>query len=230
MAEIRKPRVLIIEGTIAAGKSILTQVLLENAPVKTVIIREPVAEWVETGILKKFYSNTERYAYAFQTFAFATRCIEINKTVDENPDAELFILERSPISDQIFMHLLKDRVEPVEYVMYGYWIKLFGEMLKIDLTKAVGVYLRTDIDNCMARLKSRGREGEDADSMREYQSKLIDVHDAFLLGHNADKFVGLPKCPYLEVMEIPQEIAALNFKTDAETQKRVAQMIFDKIL
>lgn len=225
------PKILIIEGPIAAGKSVLAEVLGNYATakgIKAVIIREPVDKWVECGILEKFYKDRKANAYSFQTYAFVTRCNAINQQVLDNPGAELFIIERSPATDQIFMYLMRDLLDECEKVMYKSWINLFYDILKLDLTKATALYLRTDLSDCMDRLKSRGRAGEDMVGMQEYQTALINAHDDFLLNKKIAE--GFPICPYKNVIEIPAEKAKLNYKSNANDQKTISELVFASII
>ena len=229
MAGKQTPKILIIEGAIGAGKSVLTNVLYDYAiskNVKAVVVNEPVSKWVDCGILEKFYKDRRANAYAFQTYAFVTRCEEINKKVAENPDAELFIIERSPASDQVFMYLMHDLLDNTEKVMYKTWIHMFYSILKVDLTQATAIYLQTDINDCMDRLTKRGRAGENMDGMREYQTKLIQVTDEFLLGPHVSE--DCPTCPYKQVVVISPEIAGINFKSNEEDKKIISELIFTK--
>jgi deoxyadenosine/deoxycytidine kinase len=226
------PKILVIEGPIAAGKSVLAEVLGEYATtkgIKTVIIREPVDKWVECGILEKFYKDRKANAYSFQTYAFVTRCNAINQQVLDNPGAELFIIERSPATDQLFMYLMRDLLDDCEKIMYKAWINLFYNILKLDLTKATALYLRTDLADCMERLKMRGRAGEDMAGMQEYQRELINAHDNFLLKKEvAEDF--FPTCPYKNVIEISADTAKLNYKTNKNDQKTISELVFASII
>jgi len=222
----------VIEGAIGAGKSVLSEVLKDRAEregIKTLLIPEPVSEWVGTGILKEFYKDPKRWAYSMQTMAFSSRCNKINKMVEENPGAELVIIERSPASDQIFMYLLKKDFTETERAMYSSWITLFNKYLSISLNDATAVYLRTDLASCMTRLKTRGRAGEDGAEMEAYQQSLIDIHNAFLIGPvDEQKYEDLPRCPYKEILHVGEEFAALNFRDNEDAKEKITTYILDK--
>ena len=71
-------KVFILEGNIGAGKSTFLSLIKELLPVQ--IVYEPVEKWQHVGagenILEKFYTDTHRWAYTFQSYAFITRVIE----------------------------------------------------------------------------------------------------------------------------------------------------------
>ena len=78
---------------------------------KAVVVREPVEEWARCGILQEFYDHASSLepglvAYDFQTYTFVTRVEEVIKTKEANPDATIFLLERSVLTDRfVFMQL-----------------------------------------------------------------------------------------------------------------------------
>ena len=72
-------RTVIIEGNIGSGKTTLCKLLELLDTTRSEVIYEPVNKWIDlvdkqdNNILKLFYSDQERYAYTFQTYAFLTR-------------------------------------------------------------------------------------------------------------------------------------------------------------
>ena len=73
------PEIFIVEGNIGSGKSTFLTRVKEILKDDVQVIYEPLDEWLsikdETGknILDYFYSDMERYCYAFQSMAFITR-------------------------------------------------------------------------------------------------------------------------------------------------------------
>src|SRR5437868_4560414 len=107
--KLKSPFILDIEGIISAGKTTLIEeciipVLVERGW-RVKLIKEPVDEWMD--ILPLFYEDTKRWAYHFQTVAFHSRLRESDRMWQEYKDTtDIFITERSVISDTLFMKTL----------------------------------------------------------------------------------------------------------------------------
>jgi deoxyadenosine/deoxycytidine kinase len=219
------PSVLIIESEIGGGKSTLGPLVAAEACRRgrpAVFVPEPAGEWGD--ILPRFYADPARWAYAFQTFVYATRIRAVQRAVAANPGARLFVLERSPVTDEIFMELQRDSVAPVEMEMYEVWRRTFAPLLPLDLSKAAVVYLQPSLSVCMARVAGRARAGEAALPLA-YQQRLRRAHEALLLGAHAEEFPQLatrpPPYPRAAVRVIPAALADLNFKDPGPSQDAV---------
>jgi deoxyadenosine/deoxycytidine kinase len=218
-------RIVVVEGEIGAGKTELCRALageLERRGHSVALVLEPVDRWSEVGILPLFYADRARYGYSFQTYVYATRVMAIAAAVREKPDADFYILERSPATDRIFMELQRGLVPDVEMRMYADWCDAFRLMLPLDLTRADVLYLKPSIDACMARQRSRGRAGEDA-SLEAYQRELRRAHEAFLLGEHPGAFPHMAPSPFWReaVRVLGAEIADCNFKDAGPEKDRV---------
>lgn len=242
-------RVYIVEGEIAAGKTELAQALaaaLRGRGLAVALVLEPVEHWRAVGILQKFYGAPDRYGYSFQTYVFATRVLAIAAAVAAAPDADVYILERSPATDAVFMYAQRGAVDPVETLMYDTWCDAYRGMLPIDLSRAVVIYLRTSLGQCMARLvaRSRGEEVGGAPAApaaeaaaaaggvsAEYQQLLRRLHEAFLLGAAAEEFPGLPKSPFppASVVCVGPELADRDFRAAGPEQAAVLAEIMARV-
>jgi len=238
-------KVFIIEGEIAAGKTELAKALAEELRrrgLKVALVLEPVERWRKIGILSKFYGAPGRHGYGFQTYVFATRVLEITAAVAAEPDADVYLLERSPATDMIFMELQRELVDPVEMEMYATWCESFRLMLPIDLSKAKVLYLKTSLGSCMSRLAERRREGEVAEIGKsdasatggvsvEYQARLRRAHEAFFQGLHPAEFPGLPASPFpLEsVVEIEPALADGDFRDAGPDRDRIVAAIVRKM-
>ena len=148
----------IFEGEIGAGKTVICQEVakeLRAAGKNVCLILEPVDCWRSIGILKKFYKDRARHGYGFQTFVFATRVLAIERAIKAEPEADVYLLERSPATDQIFMELQRDLLDEVEMKMYETWCATYQELLRIDISKARVLYLKPSLEQCMSRTKAR---------------------------------------------------------------------------
>lgn len=177
------PFVIAVEGLIGAGKSTLLNVLRDelSKSFKVAIVQEPVDQWVSSGLLQRFYADKQRWSYSFQTKAFYDRITEAQQCFREFPDADIILMERSPVSDQIFMKTLhKDGfVDDLEYSMYKDWCSMWETLLPFSIS--LYLYVRTGLDDCMQRLVKRSRDGEHGVN-RDYQARLLEEHDREFLG------------------------------------------------
>lgn len=197
--------VVVIDGIIGAGKSRYLQIIneaLTSEGIKIKVIEEPVEKWKKNGMLELFYSDIVRYAYTFQTMVYIDRINAVREGFEENNGDEntIFILERSCFTDNIFMDVLYEDncVTDIEMECYRSWCKFWNKMMPLTPNKFL--YLRTSIDICMKRTKSRKRNGESTVSV-EYQEKLMKKHDDFLLSGN---------------VKISDEITAKSYIIDVE--------------
>lgn len=172
MAEIRpksiehakKPRVIVIDGEIGAGKTTILSALseaLRRKGCRVGVAPEPVGKWREVGILGRFYQDPARYAYEFQTYTFVTRIMATRKCVEETPNADVYLLERSILTDRhVFMELQREIVGEQTMQMYDEWCGLHSLLMPVDLSTATFLYLKPDLAECMTRVGERAREEE----------------------------------------------------------------------
>ena len=166
-----------LDGNIGAGKTTLLQKLKTIPTVK--VIEEPVDTWSQFNvhgktILQYFYEDTPRWAYTFQNAAILTRILHIQKSIQENPGYTYYITERSVLTDKhVFASMLhKDGIlNDMEMKLYEMWFDNFG---KIQTVSGI-LWLTTDVDTCVERIKLRGRSGEENIS-RDYLEKLHAAH------------------------------------------------------
>ena len=161
--------VVSIEGNIGSGKSTLLSNLKEhfNNNPEIVFLKEPVDEWEKikdsqgNTMLQKFYGDQKTYAFSFQMMAYISRLAEFKKAVKSNPQAKIFITERSLDTDKhVFAQMLFDdnKIEDVNYQIYKRWFDTFAEEFHINRV----VYVKTDPDICFNRILKRSRTGEDS--------------------------------------------------------------------
>jgi deoxyadenosine/deoxycytidine kinase len=172
--------VISLDGNIGAGKTTLLK-KLKNIP-GVYVIEEPVGVWEQfnvngKNILQHFYEDQSRWAYTFQNAAILTRIIHINKAIKENPGYNLYITERSVLTDKfVFAKMLhKDKIiDDMEMQLYNMWFDNFGTMDVAGI-----LWLTTDVQTCVERIKIRGRPGEENIS-QEYLEHLDKAHHEWL--------------------------------------------------
>lgn len=174
------PKFIIVDAVIGAGKSTLLNLLqqkLESKGVCTICIPEPVDIWHETGALQAFYDDIKGQAYDFQTFAYATRCMRVCEYVEANPDADVFIMERSVISDRhLFVKMLQDAEQftPLQNTMIKIWQDQWDRMLPFQQPTAF-LYLAPSLSTTLQRIAQRNRTGEAVSE--DYQRALLARHE-----------------------------------------------------
>lgn len=192
LQEIKRPIVLSIEGNIGAGKSTFLRVMEKHFGAENIeFIPEPVHLWTNCNgknMLEAFYSDTTRYAYMFQSFAFVTRLMEQSK-----PQKKLIrILERSGLSDHCFAENCFENgiMNDIEYASYQMWYNyLINHM---PGTPDGIVYLRTTPKVCHQRMSTRNRSEETGVPIT-YLEQLHKKHEKWLPSESYnDSILGLP--------------------------------------
>ena len=181
-----------IDGNIGSGKSTLVDYLKQNlkeiGKYSVVFLQEPVETWNNIkdrdgmSILEKYYSNPERYSFAFQMMAYITRLSTLRKAYREAPDNTIIITERSLHTDyNIFAKMLYDsgKIEQVEYTIYCNWFYEFID----DLDISGFIYLQIPPETCYSRIKSRNRKGEESIPI-EYLQDCHNYHEKWLINTN----------------------------------------------
>ena len=173
---------IIVDGVIGAGKTtvislIEKQINNNGLNLKIKAIYEPVKEWNDTGALQYFYDNIEKNCYEFQTYSYITRIKSVINEIYDNPNADIYILERSIWTDKyIFMELLKDLVGEMRINMYNIWWDMWSYIMPMKVDK--WVLLDTSLDESLKRITFRNRNGESAVD-KDYQTKLYNKHIEF---------------------------------------------------
>lgn len=166
---MRRPIIISIEGNIGTGKSTIINYLKQKFQTETsniVFLKEPVDIWEsikdESGqtVIQKFYGDQQRYAFMFQVMAYISRLTMIREAIRENPNANVFIVERSLNADKnIFVQMLHDdgKIDKMEYDIYNRWYSEFINEYRVDGI----IYLDTSPELCLERINQRKRPGEE---------------------------------------------------------------------
>jgi len=233
-AKEKKPIVVVTDGVIAAGKSVLNAVLrrlLEEEFGETVVsVPEPVGKWKKNGRLKKFYGDPSRRGYQFQTCVFHDRISLVRSLRDEN--ATVYLLERSIFTDVLFMNMLLESgtIDATEHEDYMSLWKMWKELMPVR--PQLFVYLRPSIGETLSRLQERARDGESAVT-EEYQRKLQAEHDRFFCVLDEEGAVDvIPDETEIDLGDgEPAHCLLLrtdeNFRDDEEVAMRIARRIHE---
>ena len=179
-------KIVSIEGNIGSGKSTLLENIRKYYENNTnvIFLREPVDDWEKikdnegNTMLKLFYSNQEKYSFAFQMMAYISRLKILRDTIkkiqNDNPKYEkeyIIITERSLYTDrEVFAKMLfnQGKIENVCYQIYLNWFDEFAKDFPINYS----IYVTTDPVKCYERIHKRARDGEEVIPL----TYLIDCH------------------------------------------------------
>jgi len=180
-------RLVSLEGNIGAGKSTLMQTLQEiyQEDKRFIFIVEPVDQWEMIkdkkgkNMIKKYYENPTKYAFAFQIMAFQSRLQLLKETIASAcPEVTTIVMERSLDADyHIFAKMLFEEglMEDVEFQIYC--------NMALDILKKYSVdgiiWLDTDYEECFKRVEKRSRHGENKISLC-YLNKCHQYHIEWL--------------------------------------------------
>jgi deoxyadenosine/deoxycytidine kinase len=192
--EFRGQHVIIVDGLIGGGKSTLVRHLARyfqsltnpttNQPWIVAEVQEPVHEWRSIGILSEFYQDMTRWTYTFQTFTYLSRIRAILTSLEQTPNAEILICERSVLTDRyMFMENLRNVVTPVEWNMYNDWFNCWSYVYPFDLNTAKYIYVKTDVDHAMNRIARRGRQEELVTGQIPPETPLVSPRSSAAVDH-----------------------------------------------
>ncbi len=228
-------KVISIDGVVGVGKSLFAERLisiLEDRGYLVVFVPENVKEWTENGTLELLYQNKLSPAY-FQTIVFADKQRMIQdgikrlnqmKSDSKNTDGpvksvagSILIVERMH-TDTIFMktnHVMGN-VTDLEMAHYEQWSNMWNSILHVRPANLI-VYINAPIDVCMARIKSRARQGEQLMSVN-FQNSLHSLHEKYFETNmfqlqESNLSCGIPiirinsLCNYKDDMHVAQTVA-----------------------
>lgn len=189
-------KIVSIEGNIGSGKSTLLENLRKHYcnNKHVIFLREPVDDWEKikdkngNTMLQKFYSDQQKYSFAFQMMAYISRLKIMRDTIEQitekdNKNKEYIIItERSLHTDKhVFAKMLYDQSK-IEDVCYQIYLNWFDEFAK-DFPIGYSVYVNTDPKKCYERIHKRARVGEEfiplsyLEDCHKYHEEFLDEND-----------------------------------------------------
>jgi deoxyadenosine/deoxycytidine kinase len=158
-----------VEGNIGSGKSTIVKYLKEHLEIEEyyiIFLQEPVEIWNTitdtdgTTIIQRYYSDQEKYSFAFQMMAYISRLNQIKNILKDIPENSIIITERCLYTDfNIFAKMLYHTklLSEIEYSIYTRW---FDEFIDFSYITSY-IYITTSPDICLQRISCRSRKGED---------------------------------------------------------------------
>ena len=177
----RRPFTVVVEGNIGSGKSTFLEHFRPwNKEVE--LITEPVAAWRNLrghNLLQKMYEEPTRWSFLFQTYTQLT----FVKNHTKKSDRPIRLMERSIFSAQYcFVEDLKQSgaMADSEYEVLTAWFDHLVASQEVDLSVDLIIYLRTEPEVALERLKGRGRGEEHLISL-DYIRRLHRLHEDWLV-------------------------------------------------
>ncbi len=207
---------IIMSGTIGAGKSNLTKIVSEHLGTKP--FYEPVEE---NPILPLYYSDMKRYAFLLQIYFLNKRFRMIKQAmVDDNN-----VLDRSIYEDSLFFHLNAENgnVTKEEVATYDDLLDNMMEELPYAAAKKAPdllVHIDVSLDTMLKRIKQRGRSYEQIDqdpSLLDYYRSLVEHYGPWYENYHYSPKVRIDGDRY-------------DFVGNLQDRKIVLKMIDDELL
>ena len=211
---------LMVEGNIGAGKSTFLKMLQSYLDICPVF--EPNQRWQNVGgenLLDKFYKDTNRWAYTFQSYAFVSRVMEYDLAA-ESTTKSVLISERSVFSDRYCFAENSFEMGVMDHLEWQLYKEWFNWLVYRYVTLPTGfIYLKTDPVVCFDRMHIRSRSEEAAVSLN-YLELLYQKHEKWFIDKEG---VGS------QIKDIPVLVLQCNedFEHNIDEQMRHVQKIVE---
>ena len=144
---------IVIDGNIGCGKTTLLNQLKNK--LDAFIVLESVEEWKKDGILDKYYQNPKEMAFIFQMKVAISHLKNIKNLIEKHGQNITIISERSTYS---CFNIFTKMLEKVEF-MNEDEVRIHRELcLDCGIKPDIYLYLKTDVDVALERIKKRNRE------------------------------------------------------------------------
>ncbi|HAI26222.1 MAG TPA: deoxynucleoside kinase, partial [Lactococcus lactis] len=203
--------VLVLAGTIGAGKSSLTEMLAEE--LKTQAFYESVDD---NKVLPLFYENPQKYAFLLQIYFLNKRFDSIKRALSDNNN----VLDRSIYEDSLLFHLNADlgRADETEVEVYDDLLNnMLEEIDSLSFKKRPDllIHVKVSFDKMLERIKKRGRQFEQLEydpSLYDYYKELNSRYDTW--------FEAFDICPKIQI-----DGDKYDFVEDEQSKIHVLQQI-----
>ncbi|MFV0559444.1 MAG: deoxynucleoside kinase [Enterococcus sp.] len=218
---------IIVAGTIGAGKSTLTELLAQDLQTK------PFYENVDDNeVLPLFYSDPAKYAFLLQIFFLNKRFLSIKDAFTHEDN----VLDRSIYEDSMLFHLNADlgRISDVEVEQYDNLLEtMLKELEDISPQKKPDllVYIKVSFETMLKRIQKRGRDYEQIEQdpdLYNYYKELnrrynewyenFDICPKIVIDGDNYDFVANPECADIIIKKIRD--VAQNMDWDPMLEKK----------
>ncbi|TPR25123.1 deoxynucleoside kinase [Apilactobacillus timberlakei] len=206
---------LVLAGTIGAGKTSLTRLLSKH--LDSTGYYESVDD---NEILPLFYKNPKRYAFLLQIYFLNTRFENLEKAQSE----KLSVMDRSIYEDSLMFRLNADmnRATETEADIYDSLLEnMMEEIPNSSLQKNPDLLIHINIsfDTMLKRIKKRGRSFEQVDNdpgLYDYYQDLNDRYNNFYKNYDQSPKIQIDGDKY-------------DFIENENDRKKVLQQIDNKL-
>ena len=165
--KIKSKKIYALEGNIGAGKTTMMKIIGQYFT-SVEFVEEPVSQWQNLGgmnLLDAFYSDPERWGFSFEFYSMLSKIKALLNAA--NSDKPVIVIERSILSNKVFMDLSHERgkLEEIEYSMLMNTYHFYLQHVYPQLSGII--YLDTPVDECIKRITKRNR-GEECTIERSY--------------------------------------------------------------
>ena len=206
---------IVLAGTIGAGKSSLTEMVAEH------LGSQAFYESIDDNeVLPLFYANPEQYAFLLQIYFLNKRFASIKQAMEEDNN----ILDRSIYEDSLLFHLNADlgRATETEVRVYDELLENMMEELPYAAHKKhpdLLVHIRVSFDTMLERIEKRGRSYEQL----SFDPSLYDYYKE--LNRRYDQWYE----EYKESPKIQIDGDQFDFVEDPEAKEIVLKIIENKL-
>lgn len=207
--------VLVLAGTIGAGKSSLTEMLAKE------LGTEAFYESVDDNkVLPLFYKDPQKYAFLLQIYFLNKRFDSIKQALSNNNN----ILDRSIYEDSLLFHLNADlgRATKTEVEVYDSLLENMMQEINILTFKKkpdLLIHISVSFEKMLERIQKRGRKFEQL----EYDPSLFDYYKE-LNRRYEDWFDNFDICPKIQI-----DGDKFDFVEEESARKIVLNKINDKL-
>ena len=160
LEKLKSKYIFSIEGNIGSGKTTIIH-HLQRLYKDVILVEEPVQDWQNLegeNLLKKKNEDLNRWGYSFEAYVLITKMNELTKVA--HLDKKIILIERCMLTDKAFfdINVENNLTSPMEEAMFN---NLYEFLSKNVYPKLSGIiYLNTPVDECIRRMKERGRKEE----------------------------------------------------------------------
>ncbi|MHC5375133.1 deoxynucleoside kinase [Enterococcus sp. LJL120] len=207
--------VIVLAGTIGAGKSSLTAMLAKR------LNSQAFYESIDDNeVLPLFYANPEQYAFLLQIYFLNRRFDSIKQAMKDDDN----VLDRSIYEDSLLFHLNADlgRATETEVKVYDELLANMMEELPFASEKKhpdLLVHIKVSFKTMLERIQKRGREYEQLEfdpSLYDYYEELNRRYDSWYDNYN-------------ESPKIQIDGDRHNFVEDPQAQEFVMRLVEEKL-
>jgi deoxyadenosine/deoxycytidine kinase len=211
MSELEDMSVIVLAGTIGAGKSSLTALLADHFG------SQAFYESIDDNeVLPLFYADPNKYAFLLQIYFLNKRFDSIKKALSDDNN----VLDRSIYEDSLLFHLNADlgRATDTEVRVYDDLLANMLEELPYAAHKKhpdLLVHIRVSFETMLERINKRGREYEQLTfdpTLYDYYKELNKRYDQWYED-------------YQESPKIQIDGDQFNFVEDPEAAKKVLALV-----